>query len=108
MGRLGRREALEPTGAAGTGGGAISGGEEVLGLLRRLYEDAHQQLDRDGDVERAAWVLAELLREPDREPGPARPADRVMFLVWAAVGLGWMVALPLALLVLVVVLMFGS
>ena len=37
---------------------------EVISLLRRLYLDAHARLDAEGDVERAAWVLAELLRDP--------------------------------------------
>ena len=68
MGRLGRRERLQP-GASPAGSGAVAGGEEVLGLLRRLYEEAHQRLHAEGDVERAAWVLAELMRDPERALG---------------------------------------
>ncbi len=65
LGTLGRRDQLSPTGAK-KGGGSLVAQEEVIGLLRRLYEQAHAKLDADGDVERAAWVLAELLCDRSR------------------------------------------
>lgn len=44
-------------------GGGLATSEQLVGLLRRMYEDAHRRLDAQGDTERAAWVLAELLRD---------------------------------------------
>ncbi len=64
FGRLGRRAQLNLS--ARKSAGAVAAADQVLGLLRRTYEAAHKTLDADGDVERAAWVLAELLRQPDQ------------------------------------------
>lgn len=52
-----------------------------LGLLARVYLDTHRRLDQQGEVHRAAWVLAHLLERPEeavdylaRRAGPGEAA----------------------------------
>ena len=61
FGRFGQRELGTLT--HGQRGAAAAVSAEVVGMLRRFYLDAHRRLDAEGDHARAAWVLAELLRD---------------------------------------------
>ncbi|MBL8615358.1 MAG: hypothetical protein JNM72_07105, partial [Deltaproteobacteria bacterium] len=67
--------------SAGRARSSVDVSAEVMGLLRRLYLDAHARLDAEGDVERAAWVLAELLHDA---PGAVAYLERKGALALAA------------------------
>ncbi|WP_237067432.1 bpX6 domain-containing protein [Microbulbifer guangxiensis] len=45
---------------------SISVADTLLGRLRALYEAAFEKLDKAGDYKKAAFILAELLRDIDR------------------------------------------
>jgi len=59
-----RTGALTPTPARGGGGGAVPWGPVVYAHLQDLYQDAATRLERDGRIEEAAFVLADLLGRP--------------------------------------------
>jgi hypothetical protein len=56
------RDALAMTGLSNAARGAWFGSDGLMAHLQQTYRAAFDKLDRDGDVERAAFVLAELLR----------------------------------------------
>ncbi len=97
FGRFGRRDSfnLSASGRAA----ALRASQEVLGLLRRAYLDAHQRLDREGDIERAAWVLAELLRDKPGAVAYLESRERYLLAAEWSQSLGLPLATTLRLLV---------
>ena len=59
-----RAGALTPTPAMTGGGGSLGYGPVVFAHLQNLYQDAATWLERDGRIEEAAFVLADLLGRP--------------------------------------------
>lgn len=57
-----RRDALTIAAPAPPGGSLLVSGPDLFGELQRLYRDAHHLLARQGRIDEAAFVLAELLR----------------------------------------------
>ncbi|MDX6312710.1 MAG: hypothetical protein QOF44_2174 [Streptomyces sp.] len=55
---------LRPTGVRTPGGGVIPYGASAHEHLRQLYRQAAQALEKEGRVEEAAFVLADLLDDP--------------------------------------------
>lgn len=55
---------LTPTPSAAVGGGSPRYGRTVISHLQDLYKSAAAQLERDGRIEEAAFVLADLLGRP--------------------------------------------
>jgi hypothetical protein len=67
LGLPGPRESLAlRTGAGGEGGTRVfGGGPEIYAALRERYRAAFERLKREGRIEEAAFILAELLHEPE-------------------------------------------
>jgi hypothetical protein len=63
LGLPGPREKLSIQPSQGGPGGIFGGGAEVYEALRERYRQAFQKLEREGRIEEAAFVLAELLHE---------------------------------------------
>jgi hypothetical protein len=63
LGLPGPREKLAIQPRQGGPGGIFGGGEAVYEALRQRYRAAFQKLEREGRIEEAAFVLAELLHE---------------------------------------------
>lgn len=59
-----RTGALTPTPAITGSGGSLGYGPVVFAHLQNLYQDAATWLERDGRIEEAAFVLADLLGRP--------------------------------------------
>ncbi|MCB9564905.1 MAG: hypothetical protein H6708_31350 [Kofleriaceae bacterium] len=64
LGLPARRDALTPSMAGAGGGAAIPVALDAIRLLRDRYEAARQRLLREGRVEEAAFVVADLLVDP--------------------------------------------
>lgn len=58
-----RREGLQLTGGS-SGGGSVPLGGTVHLHLKRLYADAAKQLEAEGKIDEAAFVLSELMNSP--------------------------------------------
>jgi hypothetical protein len=63
LGLPGPREKLSIQPSQGGSGGIFGGGAEVYEALRERYRQAFKKLEREGRIEEAAFVLAELLHE---------------------------------------------
>ncbi|WP_309894491.1 bpX6 domain-containing protein [Archangium sp.] len=63
LGLPGPREKLSIQPSQGGSGAIFGGGAEVYEALRERYRQAFQKLEREGRIEEAAFVLAELLHE---------------------------------------------
>lgn len=63
LGLPGPREKLEVRPRAGGAASVFGGGQEVYEALQERYRAAFRRLEREGKIEEAAFVLAELLRE---------------------------------------------
>lgn len=63
LGLPGPREKLEVRPRTGGAGSIFGGGQEVYEALQERYRAAFRRLEREGKIEEAAFVLAELLRE---------------------------------------------
>ncbi len=63
LGLPGPREKLSIQPRQGGPGGIFGGGAEVYEALRERYRQAFKKLEREGRIEEAAFVLAELLHE---------------------------------------------
>lgn len=59
------RDALTLSANAGGAGSSLAVDHDVLALLRRTYETAARKLEREGRIEEAAYVWAELLADPE-------------------------------------------
>jgi hypothetical protein len=66
LGRIKGRlpDRIQPYG--GTGSSSIYLDDQLVAVLRRTYEKAFEKIDRQGKYEKAAFILAELLRDIDR------------------------------------------
>lgn len=51
--------------AGGSGGKSLSVADELYALLEQMYRSLHTQLDEAGRVQEAAYVLSDLLDEPE-------------------------------------------
>jgi hypothetical protein len=58
------RGPLEPTARLGGAGAAVPWGGNIYTHLRQLYQRAAERLERDGEIERAAFIHADLLDAP--------------------------------------------
>ncbi|PTL83240.1 bpX6 domain-containing protein [Vitiosangium sp. GDMCC 1.1324] len=65
LGLPGPRERLDIQPRQGGGGRVFGGGEAVYNALRERYRAAFEKLKREGRIEEAAFVLAELLNEEE-------------------------------------------
>jgi len=65
LGLPGPRESLSIQPRTGQGREVFGGGQVIYDALRERYREAFRKMEREGRIEEAAFVLAELLQEPE-------------------------------------------